>query len=90
MTIRLRLPEDTPANKPERKLVPDHIPHVKADLIHGSAECARCGGKLRRLGGAVTEELEYGPAPPPRAIVLEPVANNSALPGPMAENGSTS
>ena len=45
MTVRLRLPEDTPANKPERKLVPDHIPQTEVELTPGSAECAQCGGK---------------------------------------------
>ena len=88
MNVRLRLPEDTPANKPERKLVPDHIPQTEVELTPGSAECAQCGGKLRRLGEDVTEELEYVPGPSPRAIVLEPVANNSALSGPMADHGS--
>ena len=90
MTARLRLPEDAPADKPKRKPIPDHIPRLEVELIPANTACTNCGGKLRRLGEDVTEELEYVPGPSPRAIVLEPVANNSALLGPMADNGSTS
>lgn len=61
MTARLHLPEDAPADKPRRKPIPDHIPRVEVELTSGRAECAHCGGKLRRLGEDVTEELEYVP-----------------------------
>ena len=90
LTAKLRLPEDTPADKPKRKPIPDHISRVEVELTPGNTACAQCGGKLRRLGEDVTEELEYVPGPSPRAIVLEPVANNSALLGPMADYGSIS
>ena len=61
MTARLRLPEDAPAEKPKRKPIPDHIPRMEVELTPGNAECSQCGGKLRRLGEDVTEELEYVP-----------------------------
>ena len=61
MTAKLRLPEDTPADKPKRKPIPDHIPRIEVELAPGNADCAQCGGKLRRLGEDVTEELEYVP-----------------------------
>ena len=65
MTAKLRLPDDAPADKPKRKPIPDHIPRVEVELTPGSAKCAHCGGKLRRLGEDVTEELEYVPGPSP-------------------------
>ena len=71
MTARLSLPDDAPADKPKRKPVPDHIPRIEAELIPGNTECANCGGRLRRLGGDVTEELEYVPG---RFIVNRPRA----------------
>jgi len=61
ITAKLCRPEDAPADKPKRKPIPDHIPRVEVELTPGSAECAQCGGKLRRLGEDVTEELEYVP-----------------------------
>ena len=61
MTAKLCQPEDAPAEKPKRKPIPDHIPRVEVELTPGSAECAQCGGKLRRLAEDVTEELEYVP-----------------------------
>ena len=61
LTARLHLPEDAPVDKPKRKPIPDHIPRVEVELVPGGTECAQCGGKLRRLGEDVTEELEYVP-----------------------------
>lgn len=61
MTAKLRLPDDTAADKPKRKPIPDHIPRMEVELTPGNTECAQCGGKLRRLGEDVTEELEYVP-----------------------------
>ena len=69
MTTRLRLPDDAPADKPKRKPIPDHIPRVEVELTPGNTACAQCGGKLRRLGEDVTEELEYVPG---RFIVNRP------------------
>ena len=71
MTAKLNLPDDVPADKPKRKPDPDHIPRIEAELIPGNTECANCGGKLRRLGEDVTEELEYVPG---RFIVNRPRA----------------
>jgi len=61
ITAKLRQAEDTPADKPKRKPIPDHIPRIEVELTPGSAERTQCGGKLRRLGEDVTEELEYVP-----------------------------
>jgi len=62
MTARLRLPvEETLKEKPKRRPIPDHIPRQHIELTTGDDACAECGGKLRRLGEDVTEELEYVP-----------------------------
>ena len=61
LTAKLNLPEEAPADKPKRKPIPDHIPRIEVELTPGTAECGQCGGKLRRLGEDVTEELEYVP-----------------------------
>ena len=66
MTARLRLPEEDPPeedskDKPKRRAIPDHIPRQQIELTTGDDACAQCGGKLRRLGEDVTEELEYVP-----------------------------
>ena len=62
MTARLRLPEEEPPkDKPRRRPIPDHIPRQHIELTTGDDACADCGGKLRRLGEDVTEELEYVP-----------------------------
>lgn len=61
LTAKLRLSEDAPADKPKRKPIPDHVPRVEVELTTGDTACAACGGKLRRLGEDVTEELEYVP-----------------------------
>ena len=50
MTAKLRLPEDVQADKPKRRPIPDHIPRLEVELTPANAECAQCGGKLRRLG----------------------------------------
>jgi Transposase C of IS166 homeodomain/zinc-finger binding domain of transposase IS66 len=71
MTAKLRPPDDAPAGKPKRKPIPDHIPRIEAELIPENTDCANCGGKLRRLGEDVTEELEYVPG---RFIVNRPRA----------------
>ena len=61
LTARLRLPENAPVDKPKRKPIPDHIPRVEVELTPVNTVCTQCGGKLRRLGEDVTEELEYVP-----------------------------
>ncbi|WP_426038199.1 IS66 family transposase [Cypionkella sp. TWP1-2-1b2] len=61
MTARLHLPENAPADKPKRKPIPDHIPRLEVGLIPANTACTNCGGKLRRLGEDVTEELECVP-----------------------------
>ena len=62
LTAKLDLPEEAPVDKPKRKPIPDHIPRIEVELTPDSADCAQCGGKLRRLCEDVTEELEYVPA----------------------------
>jgi transposase len=51
---------------------------MEVELTPSTDACADCGGRLRRIGEDITEELEYVPGP--LAIVIEP----------MADNGSTS
>ena len=68
MTAKLRPPEDTPADKPKRKPIPAHIPRIGVELRPDTADCAQCGGKPRRLGEDVTEELEYVPGPSPSSL----------------------
>ena len=46
--------------QPKRRPLPDHLPRHQTTLSAGDA-CADCGGKLKRLGEDVTEELEYVP-----------------------------
>ena len=46
--------------QPKRRPLPDHLPRDETVLEVGDA-CAPCGGKLKRLGEDVTEELEYVP-----------------------------
>ena len=61
MSARLRLPDEEPKDKPKRRPIPDHIPRQEIELTTGDDACADCGGRLRRLGEDVTEELEYVP-----------------------------
>lgn len=62
MTAKLRLPDEEPLkDKPKRRPIPDHIPRQHIELTTGDDACAECGGRLRRLGEDVTEELEYVP-----------------------------
>jgi transposase len=65
MTARLRLP-DVEANgeekdRPKRRPTPDHVPRMEVELSSAADACADCGGRLRRIGEDVTEELEYVP-----------------------------
>lgn len=46
--------------QPKRRPLPDHLPRLETMLTTGEA-CVSCGGKLKRLGDDVTEELEYVP-----------------------------
>ena len=46
--------------RPKRRPLPDHLPRNETVLSAGDA-CASCGGRLKRLGEDVTEELEYVP-----------------------------
>ena len=46
--------------QPKRRPLPDHLPRNETVLSAGVA-CVACGGKLKRLGEDVTEELEYVP-----------------------------
>ena len=56
------VPEPTPGTKrqPKRRPLPGHLPREETVLAPGE-RCADCGGRLRRLGEDVTEELEYIP-----------------------------
>lgn len=46
--------------KPKREALPPDLPREEETLSAGEA-CSVCGGKLKRLGEDVTEELEYVP-----------------------------
>ena len=46
--------------RPKRRPLPDHLPRNETVLSAGDS-CASCGGRLKRLGEDVTEELEYIP-----------------------------
>jgi len=46
--------------QPKRRRLPDHLPRNEQVLSPGEV-CGQCGGKLKRLGEDVTEELEYTP-----------------------------
>ncbi len=61
MTARMKLPDIEEKDKPKRRPIPDHIPRMEVELSPGSDACADCGGRLRRIGEDVTEELEYVP-----------------------------
>jgi transposase len=52
--------EATATNKPVRKPLPDHLPRTEQVLETGEA-CSDCGGRLKRVGEDITEELEYVP-----------------------------
>ncbi|WP_299951153.1 IS66 family transposase [Hyphomonas sp. BRH_c22] len=52
-------PEPASKDKLARKPLPDHLPRTEQVLETGEA-CNDCGGKLKRVGEDVTEELEYG------------------------------
>ncbi len=53
-------PEPAPKDKPVRRPLPDHLPRNEQVLDAGDS-CGDCGGKLKRVGEDVTEELEYIP-----------------------------
>ncbi len=61
MTARMRLPDIEDKGQPKRRPVPEHIPRMEVELSPAADACADCGGKLRRVGEDVTEELEYVP-----------------------------
>ncbi|MEZ5887509.1 MAG: IS66 family transposase zinc-finger binding domain-containing protein [Paracoccaceae bacterium] len=61
MTARMKLPDIEEKDKPKRRPIPDHIPRMEIELTPEADACADCGGRLRRIGEDVTEELEYVP-----------------------------
>lgn len=61
MTARMKLPDIEEKDKPKRRPIPDHIPRREVELTPSTDACADCGGRLRRIGEDVTEELEYVP-----------------------------
>ncbi|MDO9526031.1 MAG: IS66 family transposase zinc-finger binding domain-containing protein [Gemmobacter sp.] len=61
MTARMKLPDIEEKDKPKRHPIPDHVPQTEVELTPSSDACADCGGRLRRTGEDVTEELEYVP-----------------------------
>ena len=61
ITAWMKLPDIEEKNKPKRRSIPDHIPRMEVELTPGADACAGCGGRLRRIGEDVTEELKYVP-----------------------------
>ena len=61
MTARLRLPDIEEKDRPRRRPIPDHVPRMEVELSPAADICTDCGGRLRRIGEDVTEELEYVP-----------------------------
>ncbi|PWK54897.1 transposase [Roseicyclus mahoneyensis] len=61
MTARMKLPDIEEKDKPKRRPIPDHIPRMEVELAPSADACADCGGRMRRIGEDVTEELEYVP-----------------------------
>jgi len=53
-------PGPAPKDKPVRKPLPDHLPRTE-QVLQPDEACEDCGGKLKRVGEDVTEELEYVP-----------------------------
>jgi hypothetical protein len=68
MTARMKLPDIEEKDKPKRRPIPDHIPRMEVELSLSADACAGCGGRLRRIGEDVTEELEYVPGPSPLSL----------------------
>jgi len=52
--------EPAAMDKPVRKPLPEHLPRSEHVLPAGEA-CNDCGGKLKKVGEDITEELEYLP-----------------------------
>jgi transposase len=61
MTARMKLPDVEEKDEPKRRPIPDHMPRMEVEPNPGADGCADCGGRLRRIGEDVTEELEYVP-----------------------------
>ena len=57
------VPEPVPGarRQPKRRPLPDHLPREETHLAPPGDRCTDCGGRLKRLGEDVTEELEYIP-----------------------------
>ena len=67
---RLHLPEedeDEEARRPKRRPIPNHVPRMEVEIAPGEDACARCGGRLRRIG----EDGEPWSAIGPRTMASE-------------------
>lgn len=57
-----RTPRVAPEQAPRRPL-PEHLPReILTHLPDASEHCAECGGRMKRLGEDVSEQLEYVPS----------------------------
>lgn len=52
----------SPATKPARRALPDHLPRQTHTHVPQETVCPQCQGELRKLGEDVSEVLEYVPA----------------------------
>jgi transposase len=51
----------SPAIKPARRPLPEHLPRTTQTHLPKQTSCPGCGGELRKLGEDVSEVLEYVP-----------------------------
>ena len=52
--------QKAPANKPKRRLLPDHLPTLRIEHEPASTQCA-CGCTLRRFGEDISEKRDFRP-----------------------------
>src|SRR5260370_4474645 len=60
--VKKSAPLSTAHVRPVRRPLPDHLPREVRKVLPKQEACPDCGGKLKHLGEAVSEILEYVPA----------------------------
>lgn len=56
--VQVKLQDIEEKDKPKRRPIPGHIPHMEVEPTPGADARADGGGRQRRIGEHVTEELE--------------------------------
>jgi len=77
LTVKRHLPDDTPANKPKRKPIPDHIPRVEVELTPRQCRVRSLWWQAAPLGRGC--DRITGIRPQPLAIVHEPMADRGSI-----------